>query len=243
MYLICIPSHDEERTIGVLLWKIRQVMTEMRRDFHVFVLDDGSRDGTAGLLDRYRRVMPLTILHHSEPLGYGRTLEALLREAERFSRYARRDAIVTMQADFTEHPDHLRTMVRTFEGGADMVLGDLVERTESADSSRLPVRTARLARWLGRLIATPAQGDLQGFRTLRVAVLRKAIRSLGDRPLLRTDGWAANVELARLLRPHARRVETIPFECRYDIRTRSSRIRLLRTLRQVLHLRRLAAHG
>ena len=46
MIYICIPALDEARTIGVLLWRIRQVMEEFPRDYHVLVLDDGSTDDT-----------------------------------------------------------------------------------------------------------------------------------------------------------------------------------------------------
>ncbi len=244
MYLICIPSRDEERTIGVLLWKIREVMTKMRRDFHVFVLDDGSRDGTGSLLDRYQRIMPLTVLRHDQPLGYGPALEKLLRAAAGFSSYPKRDAIVTMQADFTEHPEHLRAMARTFEGGADIVLSEPGASKADDDRNgerRSPPRATALARWLGRVILGSGAEDLRGFRTLRVVVVRKALQAVRNRPLIRTDGWAANAELARVLLPHARRVESISCERRYDIRTRSSRFRFLRTLRQILRLRTLAA--
>ena len=48
MIYICIPALNDAPTVGVLLWRIRQVMTEFRRDFHLIVLDDGSDPTTAG---------------------------------------------------------------------------------------------------------------------------------------------------------------------------------------------------
>ena len=44
---VCIPVHDEARTVGVLLWKIRNVMRELARDYELLVLDDASADDTA----------------------------------------------------------------------------------------------------------------------------------------------------------------------------------------------------
>ena len=62
MIHICIPAHNEGRTIGVLLWKIRKVMADFERDYRILVLDDGSTDDTAETLRRYARSLPLRIL-------------------------------------------------------------------------------------------------------------------------------------------------------------------------------------
>ena len=241
MIRICIPCRDEDRTIGVLLWKIREVMLGMDRDFHVYVLDDGSTDGTGALLEKYRQVLPLTVLTERRPIGYGRALEKLLKSAAGGTRYPKRDAIVTMQADFTEHPNHLHALVKTFEGGADIVA------CEAGAESSNPPRTVRLARRLARFaLGRPAPDDpgidpLMGFRAYRAVVVRKALRAAAGRPLVSTDGWGANAELMKVLAPFARRVAKAPLGLRYDIRWRGSRVRVLGTVRQVLRVRKVAA--
>ncbi|MCY3547684.1 MAG: glycosyltransferase [Gemmatimonadetes bacterium] len=240
MIHICIPCRDEDRTIGVLLWKIRDVMATLGRDFHVFVLDDASRDGTRALLEKYKRVMPLTVLTERRPIGFGRATEKLLRAAAGRTRYPKRDAIITMQGDFTEHPEHLHALIKTFEGGADIVAG------ESATVAADVPRRIRFVRWLGglaigRMVSGDSGGDwLAGLRAYRVVVVKKAIREAGDRRLVRTDGWAANAELMKVLTPYARRVAHVPLTRRYDLRPRRTRVRILPTLRQILRLRKAA---
>ncbi len=246
MIHICIPCRDEDRTIGVLLWKIREVMLDLGRDFQILVLDDGSRDGTGALLEKYRRVLPLKVLTERRPIGYGRALEKLLRAAAGGTRYPRRDAIVTMQADFTEHPEHLRALIRTFEGGADIVACET-----GPGSGKVPL-AVRFARWLGvRARRRPSADDpavdpLVAFRAYRAVVVRKALQTAGTRPLVTTDGWSANAELMRLLTPFARRVALVPLGLRYDIRWRRTRVRVVPAVREMLRagparLSRLAA--
>lgn len=242
MVYICIPCRDEDRTIGVLLWKIREVMAELERDYEVIVLDGASRDGTPALLSKYERVMPLSVLSLRKPVGYGAAVEKLLRSAVGRARYPKRDAIVTMQGDFTEHPDHLRPLLRTFEGGADIVAGGATPENPGPP----PPRAVRLARALGRIALGRAQtralGDnpFQGFRAYRAVVVRKALRIAGDNRLVTTDGWAANAELMKVLAPFARRVAHVPAAPRYDVRWRRSRVRVLATVREILRVRKVS---
>ena len=51
------------------------------------------------------------------------------------------------------------------------------------------------------------------------------------------EGWAANLELLALSAAHARRIEEVPLDLRYDIRERESRFRAIRTLRGLMRVR------
>jgi glycosyltransferase involved in cell wall biosynthesis len=81
MIYICIPSYNEAPTIGLLLWKIRQVFAGFPREYQLLVLDDGSDDSTPEVLERYTRVLPLTVTRHHERVGYAGSVEELLRQA------------------------------------------------------------------------------------------------------------------------------------------------------------------
>ncbi len=226
MIYVCIPTHNEARTIGVLLWKTRNVMGEFGRDYRIVVHDDASDDDTQEVLQRYRRALPLTILRSERRVGYGASVEKLLRWVVEEAPYPKRDCAVVLQGDFTESPAHIVSLVKVLEGGADIVAG-------AAEASvGEPPRGTRAARWAAstfrrRLLSgAPVSDPLAGLRVYRVIVLKKAFR---DRPesdrLIRSDGWAANVEILGRLVPHARRIAEVPYDYRYDLRARPSRFR------------------
>lgn len=226
MLYICIPSFDEAPTVGVLLWKIRKVFQEYSREYEILVYDDASTDATTETLESYTKVLPLTIIRGESRVGYASALTALCRAATQRTRYARRDAVITMQADFTDQPEHIPELVKRFEGGADVVVAESANPLAGPTPVR---RLRRLAPWALRWsIKTPGVKDPFGsLRLYRVSVLRDAFKATGDAPLIAGEGWAANVDLLLATLPHARRVETVAMESRYDLRPRESRVKPL----------------
>lgn len=238
MIYICIPALNEAPTVGVLLWRVRQVMAEFARDYELLVLDDGSTDDTEEVLAPYARVLPLTVLRHQRTQGYAAALERLLREAVARARYPRRDVVVTLQADFSEAPEDIPTLVKRVEGGADVVGATSTHEPESAP------RALRWSRrglpWLLRRAPVPgAIGDpLSGFRAYRAAVLKQALAARNGKPLLTRQGWAANAELLLAVAPYTRRAEGAEIAMRYDRRRRTTRFRPWPTLKGMWNLAR-----
>jgi glycosyltransferase involved in cell wall biosynthesis len=224
MLYICIPAYNEAQTVGVLLWRIRKVFQEYSREYEILVYDDGSTDSTQETLAPYADVLPLTVLGGTEHLGYDRALDALARAVSARTRYPRRDAMITLQADFTDQPEHLPELIKRFEGGADLVVA---ERTVMPST---PPAVRRL-RWIGSW-AVRASGSVPGvadpfgaLRLYRITLIRDLLKESGDAPIVRGEGWAANLNLLRRAAPLARRMETVALDARYDVRARESRIR------------------
>lgn len=244
MIYICIPSYNEQQTAGVLLWKIRQVMADFHRDYHVLFLDDASTDETRQALQPYLRVMPLTVIRHAERQGYARGVERLLREVARRAPYPKRDVAVVLQADFTEDADDIPGLVRRIEGGADVASGALTYDDPGASrrfrwTRALAVSMARRFRRWPEGVSDP----LSGFRAYRVICLRRLFETRGDTPLLRGDGWAVNAELLQALAPIARRVDEVGVSARYASRPRASRLRAWRALRELMAFLQNVARG
>jgi len=224
MIYVCVPVHNEARTAGLVLWKVRQVFTAFAREYHILACDDGSTDGTGEILGSYGRVLPMTLVTHPSRQGYARSLEELLRLALQRTDRPKRDCAITLHADFVHAPETMEEMVKLLESGADLVVGEVASSQGTRSWGERWVR-----RFAPRLLPVAGVRDsVSGFTALRLIVLRQATqkREHGTAvPLLTTDGWCANAELLARLTPHARRIETVPTPARYDLQQRPSRVK------------------
>ena len=216
----CIPSHNEADTIGLVLWKIRKTFEALGREYHLIVANDGSTDHTEEVLDTYAKVMPLTILAGRTRRGYGATIEALLRQALDLSDRPKRDGAILMHGDFAHGPEALGDFVRKLDSGADVVIG------EAAIDAAWDRNYRWARRWsafiLRRSVGVAGVKDpTSGFIGFRLAALRPVFQA---EPTLVTEGWAANAEVAGRAAVHARRVETVSFTERHDLKSRASRV-------------------
>src|SRR5213079_1345131 len=225
MIYVCVPAHNESRTVGLVLWKVRQVFTAFPREYQLLVADDASSDGTAAVLASYAKVLPMTIVTHRERRGYARSLEELLRLALQRTDRPKRDCAITLHADFVHSPESMEDLVKHLESGADLVVAELVEQRGRVSRAQGLAR-----RWTPRLLRVAGLRDtVSGFLALRLIVLRQALRR-DTSQFLQTEGWCASAELVARLAPHARRLDTVPAAARYDLVQRPSRVKPWRQL-------------
>jgi glycosyltransferase involved in cell wall biosynthesis len=222
MLYVCIPSYNEAPTVGLLLWKIRQTFTAFPREYQLLVVDDASTDATSEVLEPYTRVLPLTVVRHTNRRGYAASVEELLRLSLERTDRPKRDAAILMHADFGHSPAHLPDLVRRLDSGADMVVAEGTLTGEPSRARRLVRRFG--PRLLRRAVHAPGVADvISGFLAFRLVTLRHAMREHEHR-LLTLDGWAANAELIGKTARLARRVDTVAAVERHDLRQRPSRV-------------------
>jgi len=214
MLYICIPSRNEAPTVGLLLWKIRQLLTPTNREYHLLVGDDASTDATPEVLEPYAKVLPLTILRQDRHEGYARTVERLLRHAVSLSDRPRRDAAVVIHADFLHDPATIPDLLKKFDSGADLIVAE----------SRGDGAPTRGYRWLRRYapllvrrrVHVPGVRDtVSGFLAMRLSVAKDILNAAP--PVLTGDGWAANAELIARAAAVSRRIEGVETRERYDL--------------------------
>ncbi len=79
---LVFPVFDEERTIGTVIETALAAAEKLTHAFEIVVVDDGSKDGSAAIIDLWRsRDERVHLVRHSANTGYGAALRSGLREA------------------------------------------------------------------------------------------------------------------------------------------------------------------
>ena len=116
--LVIIPTSNEKENIEAIIRKVFSLDGE----FHVLVIDDGSPDGTAGIVKGLQAEFPerLHLIERSGKLGLGTAYLTGFRWALDHGY----DYIFEMDADFSHNPDDLlRLYLACTDGGADLAVG------------------------------------------------------------------------------------------------------------------------
>ena len=214
MIYICVPSHNNAATVGLLLWKVRQVLAAFPREYQLLVADDGSTDTTEEVLSSYGGVLPVSVTKHSTSRGYAATVEELLRQALRLTDRPKRDSAIVLNADFSVSPSVLPDLIRGIESGADVVVGEATQRPQSF-GRRLVQRSST---WLLKpgLTMPGVQDLLSGVCAIRLVTLKRCLRERegeggGEGTLLETDGVCARAELVVRASTCARQITALSF--------------------------------
>jgi glycosyltransferase involved in cell wall biosynthesis len=80
---LVFPVFDEEQNIAALLDAAHSIAMKLTPDFEIILVDDGSRDRSAEIIDRYcARDTRCRVVRHRNNSGYGAALRSGLREAQ-----------------------------------------------------------------------------------------------------------------------------------------------------------------
>jgi polyisoprenyl-phosphate glycosyltransferase len=136
--------------------------------YELIVVDDGSTDATASILDEIAAQDPrVRVLHLSRPFGHQMAITAGLD-------HAAGDAVVMIDGDLQDPPEVIPELVACWREGADVVVA---KRRARAGETRLKLATAR---WfyaiIGRLAQIELEPDAGDFRLFDRAPLDALLR-------------------------------------------------------------------
>ena len=115
--LVIIPTYNEKENIE----KIIRAVFSLEGDYHILVIEDGSPDGTAGIVKRLQTEFPerLFMIERAGKQGLGTAYITGFK----WSIAHGYDFIFEMDADFSHNPDDLPKLYRTCKEGADLAIG------------------------------------------------------------------------------------------------------------------------
>lgn len=199
--LIVLPTYNEHENVERMLRSIREAIAEAE----VLVVDDGSPDGTAEIVERVAgEIGRIELLRRGSKGGLGAAYRAGFRVA-----LARGyDVVVEMDADFSHDPAMIRQLVAPVEAGeAELVIGSrYVAGGSTPDwpkNRRLISRTGN--RYLRLMLDLPIADATAGFRAYAAPALAKI-----DLAGLQAGGYVFQVEMADRIVQNGGRVMEIP---------------------------------
>lgn len=158
-----VPAYNEERNIPAFLVEITRVLEGIGEPYEVIFVNDGSRDGTLGLLTAAAAHDPrIKVIGLARNFGKDIALTAGLA-------HARGQAAIPIDCDLQHPPELIAAMVAKWRDGFEMVLGVRSQRNEQSLVRRTLSRTYYKVMGLMTSIAIPPNaGD---FRLLDRKIL------------------------------------------------------------------------
>jgi dolichol-phosphate mannosyltransferase len=194
--------------------------------YRVLVVDDGSLDRTAEIVRQAASWMPVTLIQHDENRGLGAAIRTGLKTAAALD-----GVVVTLDADNSQDPELIRSMLACIEEGADIAIASRFQpgaREIGVPPYRL-VLSHLSSGIIRRVVSYPGARDFTcGFRAYRLASLRRLIDTYGDN-FIRETGFSCMLELLLNFRRIGAMVAEVPLVLRYDLKRGTSKMRVLRT--------------
>ena len=170
-YSIIVPFYNEGPIIEKLYGRIVRVMRHVGKPYEMIFVNDGSTDGTAGVLEKIA-LNDARVLFVDLRRNFGQTtaLQAGFDNAVG-------EVIIAMDGDLQHDPYEIPLFVKKIDEGYDIASGWRVRRGDNFLLRRLP---SRVANWL---LAKASGVDLHDFGTTFKAYRREAlegVRLYGD---------------------------------------------------------------
>jgi len=191
--LVAIPVFNEARYVRGVLEQV------LRHGRDVLVVDDGSTDGTAAILDQMPRV---ALIRHASNRGYGRSLI----DAFEYASSQSHDWIITLDCDDQHKPAQIPEFIRhAARDDADIISGSRYLRPTNNDTPAPAARrkiNRRITRLLNRTLGLALTDAFCGFKAYRVAAVE---------PLpLTEEGYAFPIQFWIQAAHHRLRIRELP---------------------------------
>jgi glycosyltransferase involved in cell wall biosynthesis len=121
---VFFPAYNDSGTIASLVITALRSARKLTPDFEVIVVNDGSADNTADILDELARTYPqVRVVHHPTNRGYGGALRTGFATATR-------ELVFYTDGDAQYDPAEMEALWRRFDDEVDLVNGYKISRSD-----------------------------------------------------------------------------------------------------------------
>ena len=202
---VVIPAYNEATRILSTLDAVADHLAAQPFTWEIVVVDDGSCDGTADLVESWARGEPRVRVESIPHAGKGWAVRTGMLAATGQARFM-------CDADLAMPIAHLDDFLRCIDDGYDVVIGSReAEGARRFDEPTLRHVMGRVFNWSVKAIAVPAIQDTQcGFKCFRAAAAEDLFR------LQRVPGFGFDVEILHLALKRGYSVHELAIDWRYQ---------------------------
>jgi dolichyl-phosphate beta-glucosyltransferase len=235
---VVIPAYNETKRIRPTLERLHAFLDRMgsKVRWEILVVDDGSTDGTADLVEDLAAEIPhLRVIRSRPNRGKGAAVRVGMLEACGLVR-------VMCDADGSMPPEEMpKLLARLARGGADIAIGSRYADGAATDQ-RQPFYRRVWSRLCNRVVQStlvPGVRDTQcGFKAFS-AIAAEDLFSRG-----RIDGWAFDLEILALARRREYAIAEVGVTWTDDKRSRVNPVKdMIKVVREAVAIRRNLRRG
>ena len=115
--IVLIPTYNERENIEKIIEKV----FSLEGEYHILIIDDGSPDGTAGIVKKLQKEYPQKLFMIERPGKQG--LGTAYITGFKWAIEQNYDYIFEMDADFSHNPEDLSRLYGACKAGADLAIG------------------------------------------------------------------------------------------------------------------------
>jgi glycosyltransferase involved in cell wall biosynthesis len=121
---VFFPAYNDSGTIASMVIRAVQAASALTPDYEVIVVNDGSADGTADILEELARIYPqFRVVHHPQNRGYGGALRTGFQTASR-------ELVFYTDGDAQYDPSEMEALWRRMTDDVDLVNGYKISRSD-----------------------------------------------------------------------------------------------------------------
>jgi dolichyl-phosphate beta-glucosyltransferase len=200
-YSIVIPAYNESARLGATLEKVLAYVHDQRWDAEVVVVDDGSRDSTAGVVRNFAAKDPaVRLLENPGNRGKGYSVRNGVLNA-------RGSIVIFSDADLSSPIEESAKLLRALEGGADIAIGSRWLRVET-QTQRQPLHRQLFGRIFNLLLRITLGLQFKDTQCGFKAFKRPAAQTIFS--LQKIERWGFDPEILFLARKAGFTVQEIP---------------------------------